>query len=203
MSVEHALELVLLTLDPNNLLKENSLKHYSKELRRTMTSIETDVAYQRKLTGRAIADVKRYASWCRSQCPVLSGLKIYLEEDGELQDPLARFPCRCPRKSRFCHEYENEYELKLRMLRGKQVVIDLHYVFSQTQQPKEKGAIQFDDPDVDVRVNDFRVAFLEKHGREKVLEGLREFIWTFCYSTIPIWDYIKEPGARDASPTRQ
>jgi len=204
MTNRRAAESVMTSLDPECKLQKNSRHLYKDSLIKIMDNISNEVAYARKKSEEQQKDVIRFAKWCTSQCPVLEGLSIFLEQDGELQCPHDALWCQCGPDAPFCSEFSNEYEFKLRMNKKGRTVIHLHYVFAQTQLPPNSDGrirkVEFDDCDCVVKKNVMLVNYFPGRTADEVLAAIREFISMFCDETVK--DFVDLPTARDESPMR-
>jgi hypothetical protein len=201
MNNRRAAEALVKSLDPDHFLGKNSRHVYKADIIRVMDNIVRDVEYSKKKKEAQRNDTLRFSQWADSRCPLLSGLKIVLQEEGMLQQPEVELPCQCTPTSTFCYEYENEYRMHLRMNKGKRTVVHLDYVFSQTQRPPRNWNVRFDECDYQIKKNVIHVNYFPGKTSKEVLQAIQRFIAAFCEETVE--DFIQLPTSRNASPTRQ
>jgi hypothetical protein len=185
-------------LDIDDILGENTKKIYQDQLVRTLDSLHTNILYCQQRRKAAKADTSKYKHWCQNKCWELRDLEITLEQEGSLQQPNLPLPCVCAPDSEFCYEYENEYRMQLRMADGERPVVDLDYIFSQTQTQARPGFVMFDEVDVRIQKNVIKVAhFTSPH---RAVHSIRKFVAKFCAEHVQ--EFIELPGSRENSPTR-
>ena len=196
MTTKRFSESLIRLLDPDNMLGENTRRFYEGDIIKAMEGIVTELKQRKKEIEAEQAEVIKFAQWSLTECQVLAGLSIFLHQDGALQLVNAPLPCRCDPEMKFCTEYEHEYELKIRMNRGRRTPVNIHYVFSQTQHRTVPGWVSFDEVEREIKKNDIRLDDFPGKARDEVLAGIRMFIDTWCNESVE--DFIEHTSARRA-----
>jgi hypothetical protein len=193
-------EALIRSYDPDNLLLKNTHQLYKEKLVETLESLSKEIHYATKKKELQQADSIRFRKWSDSICPLLAGLEILLEEEGELQAPDINHPCICGEDAAFCYEYQNEYRLVIRMNKGKKTIVHLDYVFSQSQTWPTKETVRFSEFDCEVKKNVVSLDYFPGKTPDQVLGAIKQFIAAFCEETVE--DFVELPATRDESPLR-